>query len=87
MMVQDMAKERLQILISAVNKDPESLAVVMGLESDAVIVNQLIGDGAQSGISVGEKSYEFHGHQIHTVTMRDKGVGLSRNTALSHADA
>ncbi len=82
-----MAKERLQTLISAVNKDPESLAVVMGLESDAVIVNQLIGDGAPKDISVGEKSYEFHGHQIHTVTMRDKGVGLSRNTALSHADA
>ena len=85
-MVSDMTQERLQILISAVNKDPLELAGIMGLESDAVIVNQLIGDNTPDGVQVGEKSYEYNGHSVNTFTVRAKGVGLSRNTALDNAD-
>ena len=86
MMESGMANERLQILRSAVNNKPQALADKMGLESDAVIVNQLIGDEAPIGVSVGEKSFEYGGHCIRSFTVREKGVGLSRNTALSKAD-
>ncbi len=86
MMESGMANDRLQILISAVNKDPMKLSGIMGLESDAVIVNQLIGDDSPDGVLVGEKSCDFNGHLIRSFTMREKGVGLSRNTALENAD-
>ena len=81
-----MANDRLEILISSVNKDPEKLSGIMGLESDAVIVNQLIGDDCPDGVLAGEKSFDFNGHLIRSFTMREKGVGLSRNTALDKAD-
>ena len=38
-----MTDNRLQILISSVNKNPEELLKVMNLESDGVLVNHLYG--------------------------------------------
>ena len=38
--------ERLQILVSAVNKNIDSLLEDMNISSDAVIVNQIIGEKA-----------------------------------------
>ena len=35
---------RIQILVSAVNKDAKTLPETMNLQSDAVIVDQIIGD-------------------------------------------
>lgn len=81
-----MADNRLQILISAVNKIPELLPEAMGLESDAVIVNQLIGSRVHPGIKEGEKTVEHKGHTIRIFNRREKGVGLSRNTALDKSD-
>lgn len=81
-----MANNRLQILVSSVNKVPELLPGAMGIESDAVIVNQLIGARMHPGIRDGEKNLEHHGHSIRIFNRREKGVGLSRNTALEHAD-
>lgn len=81
-----MADSRLQILVSAVNKDTSRLPEIMKLESDAVIVNQLIGDGAPAGLTVGDESFSHEGYDVRVITRREKGVGLSRNTALEAAD-
>jgi glycosyltransferase involved in cell wall biosynthesis len=81
-----MVQKRLQILISAVNKDPKSLIPSMKLESDAVLVNQLIGEGAPGGIDESEYTENFEGLRVTVLNKREKGVGLSRNTALMHSD-
>lgn len=81
-----MADNRLQILVSSVNKIPDNLPKTMNLESDVVLVNQLIGDAAPSGIEAGEKTFEYNGHSVLVLNRKEKGVGLSRNTALEHSD-
>ncbi len=78
--------ERLQILVSSVNKKADKLPDIMGLRSDAVIVNQLIGDKAPEGVSEGDSNLEFKGHRALILNRREKGVGLSRNTAFEHSD-
>ncbi len=81
-----MVNDRLQILISAVNKDPYKLPAAMGLESDACIVNQLIGNKAPADQTPSDKAFDFGGHKVSVIIRREKGVGLSRNTALEHSD-
>jgi len=90
----------LQILISAVNKDVSLMPKRMNLESDAVIVNQLIGEKAPIGddsqelngdVAYGaamekDSSFSYEEHEVRVITRREKGVGLSRNTALEAAD-
>lgn len=69
---------KLEVLAAAVEKEPKLLAQNMNLQTDAVIVNQC-----------GEKSADTFSHQGRTVrvfSMKERGVGLSRNTALSHAE-
>ncbi len=71
--------EKIQLLVSAVDKDGAVLAEQMHIGSDAVIVNQC-----------GRYGYEEiarNGHRIQVFAMAERGVGLSRNTALLHADA
>lgn len=68
----------LQMLVSAVEKDVHVLAAQMNLEADAVIVNQC-----------GRFSYEEYSHgncRMRCYSLKEKGVGLSRNTALMRAD-
>ena len=77
-----MANTGLQILVSAVNKDPMKLPEVMGLETEAVIVNQLIGEGAPEGIEPGDVAFEIGEYPAVALNRREKGVGRSRNTAL-----
>ena len=83
-----MEHKRLQILISAVNKEPKELIGSMNLDCDAVIVNQLIGD--DSGKTLNEENGEciqlFGDYEARIITRREKGVGLSRNTALEASD-
>ena len=88
MMESGMADKRLQILISAVNKDPEELIGNMNLDCDAVIVNQLIGDYRDSDVADKKRDYikEFKDHEARIIHRIEKGVGLSRNTALENAD-
>ncbi len=83
-----MEQKRLQILISAVNKDPEELIGSMNLDSDAVIVNQLIGDYEDKAVEEGNYDYiqAFKDYEVRIIHRREKGVGLSRNTALENAD-
>ena len=88
MMESGMSNERLQILISAVNKDPEELIGNMNLDCDAVIVNQLIGEDHDADKPGERQDYiqEFKDYKARVICRAEKGVGLSRNTALENAD-
>lgn len=69
---------KLQVLVAAVNKETSTLADVMGIETDAVIVNQCD--------RYGYEEYEHKGRRIRIFSMKERGVGLNRNTALLHAE-
>lgn len=68
---------KLQVLVAAVNENVEMLAEKMNLESEAVIVNQCDHYAYQE--------YLCRGRLIRCFSMAERGVGLSRNTALMHA--
>lgn len=68
---------KLQVLVAAVNKDAKTLAESMNLKTNAVIVNQC-----------DWYSYEefLRGNgRVQCFSMKERGVGLNRNTALLHA--
>ena len=69
---------KLQVLVAAVNQNVDALPEKMGLETDAILVNQC-GHAAY-------QEYEHKGKQIRCFSMKERGVGLNRNTALLHAD-
>lgn len=69
---------RLQVLVSAVGQRPEELILRMKLKSDAIIVNQ--------GQHHDFQKLTQDGHEIRFYDFMEKGVGLSRNTALLRAD-
>ncbi len=71
-------KMKLQVLVAAVNQDTDALAEKMNLETEAVIVNQCEGFACQE--------YLHKGRRIRCFSMAERGVGLSRNTALLHAE-
>ena len=84
-----MDNKRLQILVSAVNKDAARLPEIMNIESDAVIVDQIIGEKAKEQFSFSEnreEELEYRGKRIRIIYRDEKGVGLSRNTALQNSD-
>lgn len=69
---------KLQVLVAAVNQNVDALPEKMGLETDAILVNQC-GHAAY-------QEYEHKGKQIRCFSMKERGVGLNRNTALLHAE-
>lgn len=69
----------IQVLVSAVEKDAKALAEQMKLKSSAVIVNQCD--------RYGYIEWTLNTGRIRSFSMSERGVGLSRNTALLHADA
>ena len=71
-------KKRVQLLVAAVEQNADLLAERMHICSDAVIVNQCG--------RYGYEEFEREGHRIQVFSMAERGVGLSRNTALLHAD-
>lgn len=68
---------KLEVLVSAVNRDFEELVSSMKLKSDAVIINQANSD------SYKEQDYDFG--KIKFYQFNEKGVGLSRNKALDNS--
>ena len=70
---------KLQVLVSAVNQDILTIAERMGLESDAIIINQTD--------HFGYEEYAYNGRRIQCYEFQEKGVGLSRNNALMRAEA
>jgi len=69
----------LELLVSCVAKDVHELVKTMNIESDAVMVNQ------KSDYAYEE--FDNHGKRIKALSMNEKGVGLSRTTALQRATA
>ena len=69
---------RLQVLVAAVNENVEKLAEKMNLETEAIIVNQCDRFAYQE--------YFHRGRCVHCFSMAERGVGLSRNTALMRAE-
>lgn len=69
----------IQMLVSAVNQEVRTIAERMNLEADAIVINQCD--------SFGYEEYECHGHRIRCYSLKERGVGLSRNNALMRAEA
>lgn len=69
---------KLQVLISAVNQEVKELAQKMNLESDAIIVNQCD--------CFDYCEYQHGNRLIRCFSMAERGVGLSRNTALMRSE-
>ncbi len=69
----------LELLVSAMNKEPLELAQQMQIGSDAVIVSQ--------GDHYDYQELEYKGNRLRFFAMKERGVGLSRNTVLMRAQA
>lgn len=66
-----------QVLVSAVGQQAADLIKKMNIRTDAVVVNQCD--------KYDYEEIEADGKQIQCFSMPERGVGLSRNTALLHA--
>ena len=69
----------LELLVSAMNKEPLAQAQEMQIDSDAVIVSQ--------GDHYDYQELDYNGHKLRYFAMKERGVGLSRNHALMRAEA
>lgn len=72
-------RRKLEVLISALGKDPIALASQMNLQSDAVMIDQ----GSR------DESYEFRkdgNYNIRVFERNERGIGRSRNLALDKAE-
>lgn len=70
---------KLQVLISTMHQINHSLLDKMNIQSDAIVVNQCDRNEIEE--------FEYKGHQILWMSLKERGVGLSRNTALMRATA
>ena len=68
---------QMQMLISAVNQDPEALLDTMKVATKAVLVNQC---GREE-----ERTLTHHAHEVLVLSSAEKGVGASRNLCLENA--
>lgn len=72
-------KSSIEMMVSAVDQNIETLASEMNLETDAVIINQCQEDRYTEHL--------YQNHLIRCAYSRQKGVGRSRNLALLYAEA
>lgn len=75
----------LEMLISSVDKDPLALIERMNVRCDAIIINQLIKNTDEEPAYRELKRKEAGDSVIRVLSLREKGVGLSRNSALMRA--
>lgn len=69
----------IQVLISTMNQKDYSLLDRMNIQSDAIVVNQC---------DVNEiVEFKYKEHNIKWISLAERGIGLSRNTALMRATA
>lgn len=73
------ARMTFQLLIATMHQVDHSMCEQMNLHSGAIIVNQCDRNGAES--------FKFRGSDIQMLSFNERGVGLSRNTALMRATA
>lgn len=70
---------RIQVLVSTMHQKDYSLLDTMNIQTDAIVVNQCDENKIEE--------FEYKGHKIKWISLKERGVGLSRNTALMRADA
>lgn len=68
-----------ETLVSCVKQNMEGIAQTMNLDTDAIVINQCDSNDYLE--------YEYKGNKIKCYSFREKGVGLSRNSALMRATA
>ena len=69
----------LQVLVSTMHQTDHSLLEKMNIQTDAIVVNQCDRNEIEE--------FEYKNHKIKWLSLNERGVGLSRNTALMRADA
>ncbi|MFK4998688.1 glycosyltransferase [Bacillus sp. N9] len=69
---------KLQVLVSTMNQTDFSLLKEMNIQSDAIVVNQC----KINNFDV----VNYNGHKVRFLSLNEKGVGLSRNTALMRSE-
>lgn len=67
----------IEILVAAMNRNNHDILKEMNISSDAIIVNQCAEDKIER--------LKYKGHNILFMSFNERGVGLSRNTALLRA--
>lgn len=70
---------KLQVLVAAMNADGQELAEKMNLQTEALIVNQCD--------RYAYEVFEWQGRKIRVLSMAERGVGRSRNTALMRCES
>ncbi len=73
-----MEKARVQVLVATMHQTDFSLLDRMNIQTDAIVVNQCDRNEI--------KIFEYKGRTIKWFSLNERGVGLSRNTALMRAD-
>jgi len=69
---------KLQVLVSTMHQTDHSLLDKMNIQTDAIVVNQCDRNEIEA--------FDYKGHRIQWLSLKERGVGLSRNTALMRAD-
>lgn len=70
---------RLEVLVSSMNKDPHVLVKEMNIDSDVIIINQCDKNGFEE--------FKYKNNNIKAYHFNERGIGLSRNSALMRATA
>lgn len=68
----------LQVLVSTMHQTDYSLLDKMNIQTDAIVVNQCDRNEFET--------FDYRGHRIQWLSLNERGVGISRNTALMRAD-
>lgn len=74
---------KVQLLISAMNVKPKELVKKMRVASDAILINQCDEFATETFCVKDEKQQD---REIRAYSLKERGVGLSRNNALLRAD-
>lgn len=69
----------IQVLIATMHQTDHSLLEKMSIQSDAIVINQCDRDEIER--------FTYNGHNILWMSLNERGIGLSRNTALMRATA
>ncbi|MCM1115399.1 MAG: glycosyltransferase family 2 protein [Clostridium sp.] len=70
---------KLQILVSTMHRTDHSLLEKMNIQSDAVVINQCDREETET--------FLYNGHSIKWISVKDRGIGKSRNLAIENSDA
>lgn len=70
---------RLQVLVSTMHQTDVSLLDKMNISTDAIVINQCDRNEVLT--------FDHRGHTVQWLSLQERGVGLSRNSALARATA